>query len=886
MERALDPALLRAALGTGERLPSAEELASLVSAAEIGLLLNRRNVPDELVGLAWYLHSVGSVLPAFDLYGADRQRAALRVAGHIFDIALQAKDLAPRERLEYVFAAQIAYLRSEIQPNSLAIYRRDARDRMPQIDIVASPAESSLALGSALLALDSDYLFRELRSVRQQLNVLAVGFDGLATTPYATAAAVADAVRNLHVFLVYGSTNRMEPATESLLAAVSAEASEGDRIGKWVAAHLLVFTEGLGGTSIWTALPPDVPFAARRAFAQGSPRVATLWPPQIQVVGTSSSFPNPFSTDVSRLVLSMPTSAGKTLLSQLIIAVHIASGRGGVCYVAPTRSLCREVRASLDRRLRYLDMSVGAEIPDFTEFADLGVQLPSVEVMTPERLSFLLRRDATAVLETYKLFVFDEVHTVADRSRGWVFETLVSFVNNSTQDSDHQILAMSAALGNQNQIAAWLGTGRGDAVSFESAWRGPRRLHCIWTTSPDWSQEVREERRSAQRPLRLKYPVHGVLYARTGASGQRRRLSTTQPIGSLSLAAAADGTARQREVGQSTPFYRMLGPLVEFLATQGPVLVVESTKRLTIDLAASIANERPGLRASPALLELRAFVTARLGASHPLADVVAKGVAYHHGSLPLDVRGAIEDGLRDGVIDVLVATTSLTEGVNLPVRSVVVGSQGRTWGEESERDYISGSRLLNAIGRAGRAAMETEGVVVLARAASFSDTDFDRLDPDPEQLVAQSALASEEALAELAALDDALRQSEDAVFDVAAGIAADFISFVWFLAAELERVREEFGVNDVAAFLQRTLAWQQLDEGGRDLVGAVAASAVRAYRDTAPGPRRRWARSGAPIATARAIDRVAASIAELDIDESDLFGSCGTAAATPRRGTP
>ena len=123
-------------------------------------------------------------------------------------------------------------------------------------------------------------------------------------------------------------------------------------------------------------------------------------------------------------------------------------------------------------------------------------------------------------------------------------------------------------------------------------------------------------------------------------------------------------------------------------------------------------------RSREALRDLTAFVALRLGQEHPLLEILPAGVAYHHGSIPLDVRTAVEDALRTGVLDVLVATTSLTEGVNLPVRSVVVASQGMPWSDEDKR-FISGSRLVNATGRAGRAALETEGVVVLARQATL-----------------------------------------------------------------------------------------------------------------------------------------------------------------------
>ena len=134
--------------------------------------------------------------------------------------------------------------------------------------------------------------------------------------------------------------------------------------------------------------------------------------------------------------------------------------------------------------------------------------------------------------------------------------------------------------------------------------------------------------------------------------------------------------------------------------------------RLAEALAEFLGSEADGV---PWLTDL---VQTRLGRDHPLVTCLRRGVAYHHGSLPDDVLAAIEDAVRDEDIKYVVATTTLTEGVNLPVRTVLISAQG-TWGTGGQfEEFITGARLLMALGRAGRAAKETEGWVVLARQAS------------------------------------------------------------------------------------------------------------------------------------------------------------------------
>ena len=87
----------------------------------------------------------------------------------------------------------------------------------------------------------------------------------------------------------------------------------------------------------------------------GSPPVMTLWPPQIAVLDEVTC--SPLDASIRRSVLTFPTSAGKTLLTQLVVMNHLASEDTGVCVAAPRHSLCREIREDLDGRLWALDKS-------------------------------------------------------------------------------------------------------------------------------------------------------------------------------------------------------------------------------------------------------------------------------------------------------------------------------------------------------------------------------------------------------------------------------------------------------------------------------------------------------------------------------------------------
>src|SRR5437762_1882519 len=105
------------ALGGVAGLPNPGELAALLANAEAALFRGAQEIDDEVLATAWYLHSVGSALPALELYGLDRQRAAFQVAGHIFDLALSNQELDEVDRLRVTFAAQVANIRGQLDSN-------------------------------------------------------------------------------------------------------------------------------------------------------------------------------------------------------------------------------------------------------------------------------------------------------------------------------------------------------------------------------------------------------------------------------------------------------------------------------------------------------------------------------------------------------------------------------------------------------------------------------------------------------------------------------------------------------------------------------------------------------------------------------------------------
>lgn len=852
MERALNVEILTDALGThtSGALPAVEDLTRLIANVEIQAFQQNFDISEDLLQAAWYLHGVASAAEAVQRYSLTRQRRAFAVSAHIFDLALNDSDVRRYDRLTYAFAAQVGYRGADLDPNATAVYRRLVPLLSGDDDVVQHIDTLALQAGVAFLGLDPPRLNPLLHAWRRKLNVLAarLGLDDLRTTMFGPAQQVVLAASSLLTFLRRGDRSQLDVARIALNSVIDMSAGRGDHDARWVAAHLLRIADGLETASVWSVLPPGTPPAVAQAFTVGTPPVLTLWPPQRDLLTRGAR--NPLDPDTKRLLLSVPTSAGKTLLAQVMICTHLATRPGDVCYVTPLRSLGREMRQALNSRLRILNRELGTDLPDFgsSTLDDLFVDATrgDVEVMTPERLMQLLRRDPQGVLERFSLFVVDEAHLLAQPGRGFLLEALVAFL----ATGDARLVLLSGVLGNAGAVADWLAPGDVD-VLFTSDWRGPRRMHGLLYASPVWEQQTEKPRRSATHPTTVEVPLVGKLRVRPAESRVVDLTVTNDDsgaLGTLVLRRSVTG-ALSRAQGEGTPFYRVVSSCASALLHAGSLLMIVSQRDRARDAAVALAEELP---LSDATRDLAAFLAERLGAEHPLIACVQHGVGFHHAGLPVDVLDAIEEALRTDQLVAMVATSTLTDGVNLPVRTVVIAET--TYEGQHAGMRLDAPRLLNAVGRAGRAGKETEGWIVLALQKSEEIRDFQQLTPTTLALEAHSTLLADDALDALADAEALAAETADAVLRMPAGPAAEFATYVWFVLTVLERVSALPHAPDMLTAIKQLLGFQQMDAALRDRWLALAERVRQTYDATDPERRQRWTAAGTSLSTAARLE--------------------------------
>ena len=380
-----------------------------------------------------------------------------------------------------------------------------------------------LEVGLTFLGFETRALATLTRRLRRQFGELRrlVDVDDLGPTIFGPLMQqLVEAADRLRSFLFAGNERRLDEARDLLRAAAAPRGwrqrsrcplgrgapSRADRRRGWLV--------GLDG------LPPSVPPAVKQAMVLTDPPVVTLWQPQRELFASGEG-PDVLDAETRRVVMSLPTSAGKTLVAQLLALTHLATGFDSVCYVAPMRSLGREVRDALRGRLRVVRRELGPDLPDYyAEFlATDDLPDPQVDVMTPERLGHLMRNDLDGVLERYGMFIFDEAHLVADPSRGFGLEWVLAMLHWKTRDTHHRIVLLSAALGTGPRSSA----GSIPTTAADSSRpNGAGRAACMRSSTPTRSgssrtyEDVSLSQLAAARPVSARRP-------RPAPSGSRRR---------------------------------------------------------------------------------------------------------------------------------------------------------------------------------------------------------------------------------------------------------------------------------------------------------------------------------------------------------------------------
>ena len=388
-------------------------------------------------------------------------------------------------------------------------------------------------------------------------------------------------------------------------------------------------------------------------------------------------------------VVSMPTSSGKTLMAELRIVQAVRENpRSWVAYVAPTRALVNQIAGRLRRRLGRLDIRVEkmSGAMDLDAFEDSMIKSSPdrfrVLVVTPEKMSLLIRRDP-ALRESLSLAVIDEAHNLSDEERGLHLEMLLATIKG---DCDAALLLLTPFLPNGKEVAQWLDQSAPKLIGQELGWAsGSGTMGLYYPKGKSRNVSV------CFRPL---------LYM--SSVGTRPRSPEFEEI------KMADAPTDKYTMSRAKTKYVFTSLAAARLAKHGNVLVVSRTIPDTWKTADELMDIMGVCEPDERLSLVKKFVAAELGSQFPLVKCLDYGIGVHNGGLPDEIRQLVEWLTDKGLLKVLVSTTTMAQGVDFPVSSVLLSSYSHPNAKMQPHEF------LNIAGRAGRVGKPGAGLVGVA----------------------------------------------------------------------------------------------------------------------------------------------------------------------------
>jgi hypothetical protein len=402
-----------------------------------------------------------------------------------------------------------------------------------------------------------------------------------------------------------------------------------------------------------------------------------LWPSQIPAAKRAL---NP----IDDLVVALPTSAGKTRIAELCILRALASSHR-VIYVTPLRALSAQVERDLGETFRPLGFhvsslygSAGIEAGDEEAFHE-----GNIVIATPEKIDFALRNDPT-ILDDVRLVVLDEGHMLGPNEREVRYEALVQRILRRSDSSTRRLVCLSALFPTPEEMTDLVEWIRQDepGMPMHSSWRPTRQRFGVLSWANNVARldvKVEEENPFVPRFIEPALPP----------AESRRKTSFPNNKNELTLAAAW----KFIEQGKDVLIYCAIRGSVEVLGR----LILKCIAHKVL---------KPLREENQRIKDAMLSGTEWLPNDHPAVQCLKYGIALHHGGLPRPFLSEIERLLRTGDCPLVIASPTLAQGLNLSASVLLVPSIWR------KQEIIPEVELANVAGRAGRAFVDLEGLIL------------------------------------------------------------------------------------------------------------------------------------------------------------------------------
>ncbi|XP_075518426.1 DExH-box ATP-dependent RNA helicase DExH15 chloroplastic [Primulina tabacum] len=405
----------------------------------------------------------------------------------------------------------------------------------------------------------------------------------------------------------------------------------------------------------------------------------------------------------SSVVVSAPTSSGKTLVAESAAVATVARGKR-LFYTTPLKALSNQKFREF--RETFGDKNVGLLTGDSAVNKDAQVLIMTTEILRNMLYQSVGLASSESALSNVDVIVLDEVHYLSDISRGTVWEEIVIYC-----PKDVQLICLSATVANPNELAGWIGQIHRKTELVTSSKR-PVPLTWHFSTKTELLPLLNEKGTGMNRMLSLKNTQLDSSGDNSDKNESSRRRKSRRYNNDLSSSSKNDmNSIRRSQVPQviDTLWHlnaRDMLPAVWFIfSRKGCDVAVQYLEECML------LNECEMTEVELALKRFRLQYPDAMRES--AVKGLLRGVAAHHaGCLPL-WKSFIEELFQRGLVKVVFATETLAAGINMPARTAVISSLSKR--TESGRTLLSSNEMLQMAGRAGRRGIDERGHAVLVQ---------------------------------------------------------------------------------------------------------------------------------------------------------------------------
>lgn len=389
------------------------------------------------------------------------------------------------------------------------------------------------------------------------------------------------------------------------------------------------------------------------------------------------------------VVVNLPTSSGKTLLAEFRIIQAInqfSDDQGWVAYVAPTKALVNQVTSRLKKELDLIGIKVkkmnGAiELDTFEEnlIRSENEQF-DVLVATPEKLNLLVREGIEEKIgRPLALVVADEAHNIEDPKRGLNLEMLLANIKNDCRNAN--FLLLTPFIPNSKELAHWLDPDSPNDIQLQLEWQPNDR-------------------------------IIGAFYP----EGRARKWNTT--FETLLTSHENIQIEKKIKIDKSTPLNITRSNLSKTLLTavvtkqliqRKGILTICKEKALCWNCARTLSSQMDVEGYDEDIELVKRYIATEMGDNFILIKLLDKRIGVHHAGLPEEIRLLMEWLMENEKLKVLIATTTIAQGINFPVSTILMASYAYPYTSEMPiRDF------WNLVGRSGRTNQSSLGVIGIA----------------------------------------------------------------------------------------------------------------------------------------------------------------------------